>query len=616
MKRNSVTLYALGVLVASTTAVNAQESVKDSTMNRELLLEKEYNPIVRDADKINKLPAVEAPQSNKTKIVYSDLSVTTTPVAEIRPLSSGDVQTGYEYSKKRGYFNIGYGNYNNLNGDLGFRFIDKEKNVFGIEYTHRSSNGEVSVPDMSDVSTKLKLNDNFANLYYRHFGEKVNLASNVYYDNRNYNYYGYLFPETPAGGLIQDEAPKQTLQQFGMSVALESAQVSEWEYKGKAGFYTFHEEYNDLRETSFDLGFGLGKTFDNWKLDFGLNMNAYLYNTANEYYGSWENNGVLKLKPAFKYDNEEGLKATLGLNADVAFGRSPKFGVAPEVRLDWEFAQGFFLYSDITGGLDPYAMAKTMQENRYYMSANQLDNKYTVADLSLGLRSNKVGGFWFDIYTGWGYVKNDAEFYTEIRNEYFPVSGTDESQTASETRLQGLNTLDAQVVDLFRWRVGARMSYSTGSVFTASLKIQKNGWTRHSNEDLIGDNVENAGDAQSEWGDKDFSYKPGFEVQVAATIRPVKKLVLDVNYNLYADRKATIAMMESVWENGTHTSSARMFHQKMKNINDLNLKATWLFNDTFSIFAAANNLTFQKYDIYYGMPAQRFNFQAGGSIRF
>lgn len=49
--------------------------VRSDSLRREVTIEKDFTPIVRDASKINTLPEVEAPTVTKQSIRYSDWTV-------------------------------------------------------------------------------------------------------------------------------------------------------------------------------------------------------------------------------------------------------------------------------------------------------------------------------------------------------------------------------------------------------------------------------------------------------------------------------------------------------------------------------------------------------------
>lgn len=50
--------------------IHAQQQAKDSTVNRTVVVEQEYNPDILDASKINVLPKVEPPTASKRVVEY------------------------------------------------------------------------------------------------------------------------------------------------------------------------------------------------------------------------------------------------------------------------------------------------------------------------------------------------------------------------------------------------------------------------------------------------------------------------------------------------------------------------------------------------------------------
>jgi outer membrane receptor protein involved in Fe transport len=54
----------------------------------------------------------------------------------------------------------------------------------------------------------------------------------------------------------------------------------------------------------------------------------------------------------------------------------------------------------------------------------------------------------------------------------------------------------------------------------------------------------------------------------------------------------------------------------LKDIHQVNVSGTYEINDAVSVFAQVNNLLFQRYDLWYGYPAQNFNVMAGINWKF
>lgn len=67
-------------LVALPLGAQAQQQAKDSTMNRTVVVEQEYNPDIMDASKVNVLPKVEPPAVSKKEVEYD---ATLMPAGEI-----------------------------------------------------------------------------------------------------------------------------------------------------------------------------------------------------------------------------------------------------------------------------------------------------------------------------------------------------------------------------------------------------------------------------------------------------------------------------------------------------------------------------------------------------
>lgn len=599
MKRFSKQHMSLLALVAVASASHLQaQTQKDSLLNRELLLEKEFIPIVREADKINKLPEVEAPRANKTQIVYSNLESTVMPNPEANALSAGDIMTDYPFSKKRGYLSLSGGNYMNFNGDFGYRFIDNDKTAFGIDFSHRSTNQDVDFVDPYEggaSDTKLKQNDNNGNIYVDHQFRRFNFKSSIGYDFSKFNLYGQI-PDInttfDATDYQTDDITRSTLR---FNLGGESNTLSKWQYSTRLGVVAYNEKSREwdetLKELQTKIGFGASKSFrGDWKVgaDFDLNMLFYMQPAEFALYRSYENVGTLRVNPYFDL-NREGINLRLGLNVDMAYGIGPNVAVAPEVKLDWRMAEGFYLYTDVVGGLHQYSAAEIAQTHRYALPFEQLKNSYDVADFTMGIRSNRVAGFWFDIYAGYAFTKNER-FY---ESEKVTVLYTDPIRPEYMFHTFGRNSLIAFTDDASKYKIGVKSSYDNGGWFAASLKLQRNGWMGES------------------------SYKPGFESAVNVTLRPMTKLLIGIDYHLYADRRVRVneyfAVVSDDLDFYAEGSSNVV---KMDPINDLRLRASWIFNKTFSASVQLNNLTGQRYDLWSGMPAQGFNFQIGGAVRF
>ena len=97
------------VFLCNVTAISAQNNDDDEErdkLERAMVLEREYDPTVQDANKVNILPAIKEPVARKVPINYASFSMPLEPEKQITLLPSGNVMTNIDYNKKRGYYFI------------------------------------------------------------------------------------------------------------------------------------------------------------------------------------------------------------------------------------------------------------------------------------------------------------------------------------------------------------------------------------------------------------------------------------------------------------------------------------------------------------------------------
>ena len=110
-------ILLLPLLLAST--IGASQTAND-TINRMVLVESTYNPIITGAVKRNFIPEEVKPSMNKEQIVYASENVDLTNFdreAKLAEAATIAPEKGYQ-----GYVHLGYGNYNNLDVLAAYKF--------------------------------------------------------------------------------------------------------------------------------------------------------------------------------------------------------------------------------------------------------------------------------------------------------------------------------------------------------------------------------------------------------------------------------------------------------------------------------------------------------------
>lgn len=569
IRYKNIILPMVCVVLSFTTYGQVQE--KEHSIQRELLLEKEYNPDINDATKFFSQPELTLPSVVKSEIEYANFVIPFQPERKLSTLGPGDVNTAIKHSSKRGYIHAAGGNYLNLNGDIGYHILQNKKDNLSLWYSHSSSNGKIKYLD-TDIKQKAKLNDNTVGIDYNHTFSRNIWRLSAGYGSYAFNYYGRPIDIEELD--LFNYSKMQRDQLIAFSTGLSSKENLAFNYDINLNYYNFYRtigaqaEMKGVKENSADLDFDLYSNFnENKRIGLDGHINAFFYNLPSDYkdeFTNYENYVDICLNPYFGVENNDW-KLRIGVLAHFDINMS-EFMIAPDVRFDWLFARQTKLYINLTGDVRHNSNREMLRINRYVDPTQRVSHSKDWIISEIGIRTHPVAPFWFDINFGYNITEDDVFFipgqvgaWANVATPYYMKSR--------------------------KFHLSAALNYQILNNFSLSAKGTWNAW------DLPDDN---SGQELKAYG------KPSFEVEAGLQYRPIEKLFLEANYQLLGDRFSYLNGM----------------NEKMKNINELNVKGFYVFNDTFSVFAKANNLLFQKYELWWGYPMQGFNFQVGVNINF
>ena len=320
-------------------------------------VEREYDPTVQDASKVNTLPVIKEPVVKKMAIDYATFTVPADPEKEISLLPSGNIMTDIQYNKRRGYFNFGGGTYLNLNGDLGYHILSTDKDKLNIWFSHRSTNGKVKYIDTDFDKVKAKLNDNLGGLNFKHAFEKLSLDMGIKYGYSAFNYYGLpvYSPESSVTLVPEnfDRETNQVNQTIQAKIGVESKEDAPVGYLLDLGYTNFSHKYalskeqDGPTEHTFDVKFDLNARFGGeQRIGLGGNVEYFNYSLptmGGQEYLEFENHAEATLSPYYKVSGDNwNLK--LGANIMFVTGDNSKFMASPNITADVEVADKTELY--------------------------------------------------------------------------------------------------------------------------------------------------------------------------------------------------------------------------------------------------------------------------------
>lgn len=561
------TIFSVALLLVST-GIFAQQ--QDSLLRRQMELQREFNPTLQDANKINSLPSVPQPAIKKANTGYSPWAGRSTPPLEIAIPQPADIMTEVPFSSKKGYVSLGAGNYANIDGALGYRFVENEKSNLTFNFLHSSSNGDVNYVQESDpAGNKAFFMDNLGQLCYGHLLNAFKLNLKAAYSHSAFNYYGNTFGSTRT---FNNE--NQTLGVFNLGVGVESNKSDFINYRGFIDYKNFSTKYGaalsdiGLKGNHINAMVGLDKPFQGGDSRVGVD---------GKFLGVFYGQGMddFMLLGANPYVAFEGLNWKARLGADLLFQMlgGTKFRVAPNVELDLKVTDNSSLYASIKGEIDDNTYLDMMNESRYISPMTPVKSSFSIVDIEAGAKIGEASGFRFDIFGG--FKKTEDEHFL-VLNQTLPTGAFDVPSIKE--------SLGPLYGNLSHSHIGGMIQSNIWSPLDIALRIKKNFYT-----------VNDSGIPDA----KAYN-KPGFETDISAAFSATNNLKFTLNYYLAGDRWA--------YFNGANV--------KMNNINDLNFGTVYDINESFAIYLKASNLLLQKYDIWYGYPAQGFNAMGGFTFKF
>lgn len=168
-----ISAIIMGVALLPVVKGYAQEQAKDSTLNRTVVVENQYNPEVMDAFKVNVLPKVEEPAVAKQHIDYatSVRPLTTWSFSPMAPITSEQKQP----DAPRGYIRGAYGSRNNTDLKASYLWDISRRDRLQFMGSLYGMYGNISslVPDEGDWKSRFYRTD--VSLDYKHDFQKVSL---------------------------------------------------------------------------------------------------------------------------------------------------------------------------------------------------------------------------------------------------------------------------------------------------------------------------------------------------------------------------------------------------------------------------------------------------------
>lgn len=594
-------LFIIG-LGSAVVSAKAQQTARDTVLHRQVTVQRDYNPTIQDASKINTTPAIYEPVVSAKNLNFQynapRLSITNMKIGDSK---SGDIMSEVLYDKRRGYFNFGFGTYSNMDAAAGYRIINTEQDEFNLFGTYNSTDGKIDYLKKQFDRKKEKAKDAEFKIGfdYKHKFEPSTLTIRSSYLNDSYNYYGnpFIDPASVSTLFVPDMNKKQNLSAFDIAAGLKSNDGAYLRYDGTVGYTYFKNKYgphiddDGLKGGAFHLSGDVNADLEADKL---IGVKFYLMNQSissvkyatSAFTGEAEHSLTnVYATPYIGFDGDTW-DATLGVKVGSVFDENNSFIVAPDLYASVKLNDWNSLYASVTGGVNENTVMQIFRENKYVNPINRVGYSKTLFDLNAGFKLGSFEGLEFEIFGGYKQVKKDHLYVT---NDFL-------TNNTSGVLYSWGNLSNAVYADV--------STASFGGVVKTSLIPYTSVWGRLTGYSYSvkykGGNLSSA--EALEPGEKKAWGRPTFTAELNADVVDaiIPNLTLSMNYLLAGGRKA-YWMGDAV---------------SMKAINELNLRAEYRVLDWVSVNAHINNVLNQKYEYIYGYTLQGINVMGGVKLKF
>lgn len=435
--------------LASAALMQAQTQPADTTVNRTVVVEQEYNPLINDARKMNVVPKVEPVSVEKRAVQYD---ATLMPAATI-PATDMDAYQGKETTAKAqpGYVRLGYGNNNNLDvaAHYGFRwgendFLNTSFSLDGFAGDLKMSKDRPTEWEHRDFRTRAAVD-------YTHRFRRLDFNTAAHFGLRNFNYLPLMHLDKQKflnGDLhlgIASTTEEQPLQyKLETNLMLYQRQVDEQEIK---------DATEQLIRTRADVW---GRINDQSAVGIAAAIDNTFYSKL-----PFDNHTTIDVNPYYRFSNEHW-NVRAGAHIDIAAGYGKAFQVAPDVEASYNFIPTVQIYAQAKGGRIANDFRRLEAVDPYPSLFQPLESTYEQINAAVGLKVSPFPGLNLHLYGGYQMLNNDIyNTYAYYQSGYIAMAFSGYAQEDTYNYYAGM---DAAYQYKERIKLGASALYRNWEV--------------------------------------------------------------------------------------------------------------------------------------------------------
>ncbi len=581
----------LALAITSLIPAIAQDNADQ--IQRDMVLEKEYDPQIENAGKIWTMPGVESFKPQKTDIVFSTsenllhLSNGASTLSAI----DGVVQLPDQYQK--GYLRLGGGNHLHFIGDGQFNLLRTDNQWLDISIKHRS--------EQRGTQNKKWDSDNRISVNYAANTERLSFLVSLSEEFCNWHYYGSPNAVTPSiyGSTLQIP-DAQWFSNTGLHFQMASrpnGKNVDFGVSIDENWFVLNQVYgvnaagNGPKELDSDVkAFIIAHISKDWQARLNV-RGRYLYTSnapsehasGNLYPDLPGNNFWFEAVPQVGY-KWHLWSFFAGARFSKMSGDGYKFRIAPEISASTPLWENASLQIVVNGGEKAFSFAEGFRENLYIDPTIRLLPEYTPIHVGGKLIWRPVEMLQVVPYAGYRLVKDMAQFYNSsiYTDNGLPVLSFNETNLSFASLYANANQIYAGMEATLNWcdKVSAMADFRYN--YWKASSVSSSGI----NSDQASYYLKNLDDVLSANGGKVW-YKPSIELNTRIDVNAVRNLTLSLTYQMQLERYGAVSSSDAA---AIRPSTANLAFARLDDIHLLNAEASYRITRNIGIFIQADNL--------------------------
>ena len=435
--RKSIILF---IAICQLSILNCHLSIaqNDTTLKRIVTVERDFQPVIQSAGKINQRPNILTTEIPLAPVIYSTYTDSLSIGHTLNPLQVADARF-VSQAPLNGILEAA-GGYRNTHFLFGYQIHQKKKMSLDLYANHDAYWGKDA---LSESQLGMQVTRHFSGTDF-YFGIE---GDNQAYSYRHDNQTAYF--------------PWRSLWNAKANLGLRSTSKAPVQYLIQTGYNAYIVEHFAV-EHQVQSHFNL-----HWSNNtHSAGVKAYV---QNNFYSSFDTTlttsprHAFRIEPFYAYDDKHiHLHVGVNLNMNIGTGiqlstvENLSFAPSPNVQFEWNMMDNIFhIYAHATGRYALGSLEEYLGYNRYLNIAQGLawrePRAYTPVDAQLGFKLCPTRTLLIDIYGGYAYHLN----------AYNMKAILDATETVSDYQMW--------LQDIQQWKVGANLHYHYRDIIEVNM---------------------------------------------------------------------------------------------------------------------------------------------------